>query len=341
MKKRTVRFLLGVVLGLSTLVVAQVAYAYLPANIENVIKSWFNSAGQLVRMTFSPSAARVAKNNKCDVYMNQTTGDLEATCDEQSATVLASASSLGCHVEAGGHMVCNTFTSLDQNSLTPAAANRFRIYDNDVDLNPNPACAQYGLAGVVTLFDSNENATDNWIICNGTETADYLNPTATRSSPYGVSTGGSAMTEPADDDDCRCWQMTNEIALAALEKATVRVAGADADDTLEFAVYDTTGATELFEATATITGIAVITMTNGITAPAFPRGDYWLCVGFNQANTNDWSIDGAGAGALQRVKTFAIDEGCPAGEMPATVDPSSAAWASAATIVPSITFTDE
>ena len=330
--RRWTTFVLGVLL------LAVPAYAYLPANIEGVVKSWMNSAGQLVRLSFAPTTPQISAANRCDVYMNRTTGDLESSCAGRAATVIASASTLGCSVDSGGNMLCNSFTSADQNNLASPAANRQRLYDNDVNLTPDPSCSAYGLAGVETLIDLDESATDLWGVCDGTTLADYLNPFFRAVSPYGVSTGGSGTSLPADEN-CLCWLMPMPDPMRSMEKATIRVGGADADDTLEIGVFSFDGQTELFEARPTISSIAVVTATNDLTGPAMPRGDYWLCLGANVVTAQAESIDAAGGGALRRGLSFTLAGGCPAGEMPSTINTAGAAWGTS--IVPSIIFSDE
>lgn len=146
------------------------ADAALRRAIENVVESWFGSGGQLNKMEFFPSTV-TPKPDRCTVWVDKTTLNMMVGCDENTATVLASASALGCTQSASGVLTCNSFISTDQNSLSPVAANRWRVFDNDVDLTPNPSCADYGQAGTLTLLDVDESATDVYVICNGTTEA--------------------------------------------------------------------------------------------------------------------------------------------------------------------------
>lgn len=316
------------------------AHAFLPNSIETVIKSWFNSVGQLVKLTFVPSTPTTSDANRCVVYMNRTTGDLESSCAGRPATVVASASSLGCTVDSGGNMACNSFTSTDQNNLGTPAANRQRLYDNDVNLTPDPSCSAYGLSGVLTLFDVSEGAADLYAVCDGSTTADYVNATVNVLRPFGWTIGsGSAPQEPADDDDCYCFQFTVTTALAALEKTTVRVGASDADDTVKMAIYSEDGLTELYEGAINVTSIGYKTVANELTAPALPRGDYWFCVGYNEVTANAWSLEPAWDGEFLYNATAALNEACPAGDMPSTISPTPV-WG--ATIIhPIIALSDE
>ena len=150
---------------------AATADAFMPAGIEQVIRSWFSGAGKLVKFEIFPSAVSNPRADRCTVWMDRTTMNLMAGCDGATSTVVASGSALGCSVDASGNMTCNTFVSGDQNALSPVAANRFRVLDNDVDLTPNPTCADYGQAHTLTLLDVDESATDVYVICNGTTEA--------------------------------------------------------------------------------------------------------------------------------------------------------------------------
>lgn len=320
-----------------------IAHAYLPANIENTVKSWFNSAGKLIGFRLSVNnSPPVPKTGTCDIYVNSS-GDLVSACNGQAATTLISGSVLGC-LQSNGVMSCIAFVSADQNTLPSPAANYFKMFDNDVDLTPSPSCADYGQSGLITVMDTNEGAADRYVLCDGTTEVDVWNAAVARLVPFGISTSAGSASEPADDDDCLCWMFSVTTAMAALEKITFRAAAIDADDTIEIAVYSEDGLTQLFEGAPDIDatpGIGYKTVTNDISpAPPLPRGDYWYCLGHNQANTNDWAVDAAFAGQYQYGATLALNEACPAAEMPATITVSSPTWA-AATVYPAIVLTDE
>lgn len=152
------------------LVSATAVEASLPGAIENTIRTWFNSAAKLIGMAFAPSTGPTAfPAGLCPIWMDSATLNLVAKCsDTGQVTVLANSSVLGCVQDADGNLTCNSFASLDQNGLTPRAANRWRVFDNDVDLTPNPSCADYGEAGVMTMLDIDESAVDDWVWCDGT-----------------------------------------------------------------------------------------------------------------------------------------------------------------------------
>ncbi len=66
---------------------------------------------------------------------------------------------------AGSFVAAGTISSGDQ---TSSPGNRWRILDNDVDLTPDPSCANSGEAGVLTILDIDEGPSDTFVICDGT-----------------------------------------------------------------------------------------------------------------------------------------------------------------------------
>ncbi len=52
-------------------------------------------------------------------------------------------------------------------SVTVAPGNLVSVDGNDTDLTPNPTCANSGTAGMLTILDSDETATDSFRVCVG------------------------------------------------------------------------------------------------------------------------------------------------------------------------------
>ena len=115
---RMSRNIIGTILFL--LLSINFAQAYLPTNLENALRSWFNAAGKLVGFT------------------------------------------------AIGTITADKFEASDQ---VATGANQIRLLDNDVDITPNPTCANVGVANTITLLDIDESATDVWVVCAGTTEA--------------------------------------------------------------------------------------------------------------------------------------------------------------------------
>lgn len=113
MPKHLRRFLLT--FGLLT-VFAGVAHAYLPANIENVVKSWFNSAGKLVKFEMYGSSPPPTKARACVWWVDQATYTIKASCNNGPVSTLTGAGNgvTSC-AEVGGTLTCPAFDS-------PAAA---------------------------------------------------------------------------------------------------------------------------------------------------------------------------------------------------------------------------
>lgn len=105
---------------------------------------------------------------------------------------------------------------------TTEPGNRFQLNDNDTAFTNDPACANSGTAGLLTIIDKDETASENWVVCDGTTelgplsalgsagaptTADYLVGTANGSLSaeivVGTSPGGElggTWASPTIDD---------------------------------------------------------------------------------------------------------------------------------------------
>ena len=347
-----------------SLAVATVAYAYLPAGIENVIKSWFSSAGKLVKMEFYPSTAEVAKNDRCLMYVNKNTMNFELSCDGQAATVIGSASALGCVQDGAGNLLCNSFTSTDQNSHAVPGANRQRYFDNDVNLTPDPLCANYGQSGMVTIIDSTEGAADTYALCDGTTLVDYTNATIDAFAPFGFSTGGTVVP-PAADDDCKCHLFNLDAPLPAVDFITMVVTTLDADDTVKIGIYNEVGTRQYFEGVLVVTSAAEVKTANALkiciggtnadvscaadsecpastcvtTAPPMPRGSYWFCEGQNvEGGVSLVVLKAAPSGETQYGASFTSTTLCVAGDLPNTLAVTKT-WSS--TTRPYVVLSDE
>jgi len=96
-------------------------------------------------------------------------------CDGGAATLDAN----GDLVIAGG---------LTTGDRTTAPGNFLGTPDNDVDLTPNPSCADSGLAGEVRILDSNEAAGDQWDVCDGISLLFRYPPVTTTATEFVAAT---------------------------------------------------------------------------------------------------------------------------------------------------------
>ncbi len=111
------------------------------------------------------------------------------------------------NVTAAGTVTAGGIDTTDQ---TSSPGNRMRLRDNDVDLTPDPSCADCP-AGEICLVDTDENAADRWEFCEGTTMRLRL--------PSG-GTGGTAATVDGnqtftfavlDDDGVYFWEPDNPV----------------------------------------------------------------------------------------------------------------------------------
>ena len=155
------------------LVTAGIAQAYMPIALENVIKTWFNSAGKLIgfRIYESPAAPAVSGTNNCRLYVDATSNSLMASCGTKAYTYLVGGSATTpCTQDINGNMTCNTFISVNQD---PTAANAIRLRSNDS--GTARTCATAGTADQLTIIDKAAGATETWCFCNGATELSCLN----------------------------------------------------------------------------------------------------------------------------------------------------------------------
>lgn len=153
--RRWATFVLGVLL------LAAPAYAYLPANIEGVIKTWFNSAGQLISLRFWPAAtAPTPQSDTCVFYMDKVSKVVKISCDGAAATNLLGTGTISCSDDGAGTLTCNNYASPDQD---PGAVNFLSLFRNTVART----CAANGTANKLTLLDTIASP-NRWCLCDGT-----------------------------------------------------------------------------------------------------------------------------------------------------------------------------
>lgn len=158
---RRVLAAVAVLLALATYAVA--ANDSLSTRVQQVLSAMFNTAGQLVTMTFWQSAQpAVSAAGTCVLYMDSTTKTLKASCDGASFGGLGLAS---CTVDSLGNLTCNSFISSDQNGA--GNANVLQVKGNAVALSPHANCANNCSAGSMCLIDTDETATLAPKICFG------------------------------------------------------------------------------------------------------------------------------------------------------------------------------
>ena len=321
---------------------ATAAHAFLPVNIENTIKTWFSSAGKLVGFRFfEDNSPPTPKANTCDLYMDAATDSLVASCDGGAATVVVGAASIACNQDGNGNLVCNTLSSLDQNSLASPAANRWRIFDNDVDLTPNPSCLDYGQTGILTVLDVNENAADNYVLCDGnTEigSLSYSGPATKLTGAWGFGHGGS-QTSALTDDVCLCRLFPLQAAIVDLDVLSVIITAADSDanEATTLGVYSFDGLTQYFTGTLTDTATGNVNTTNGTAAPSvMVPADYWFCTGYNQTVNTELRLRSVNGDAQ---RTAGFSQTCAGGTMPAIL--TSAAITYTTAVLPQVFLSDE
>ena len=317
--RRWATFVLGVLL------LAAPAYAYLPANIEGVVKSWMNAAGQLVKLRFSPSTNNTVPTGTCDLWVDKNNNSFTAQCGAGNPTIVAALSALGCSQDASGNFICNSISSVDQNTLATPAANRFRLYDNDVNLTPDPTCVNYGVAGVLSKIDADESSNDAFVQCSGTQeigTANYL-------EPFGEP-GGNVGAAPAANE-CTCFVGLVPALMKDLDDVEVEVTTADAatTGTTDLAIYSPDGQSRYFQATVTtpFQSTGVKTVSNSITSPpAIPAGSVLVCltVSANAAELRLRGVRDSGATANKHMRYLSTGSACNAGSAPSTLSPTLA-----------------
>ena len=161
------------------LVTVGIAQAYMPIALENVIKTWFNSAGKLIgfRIYESSAAPAVSGANDCRLYVDATTNSLMASCGTKAYTYLVNGTAnVGCTTDVNGVQTCTGgYVSTDQG---PATANAIRVLAN---ATPQP-CNAAGVWGQLTLTQTTPGGA--YCFCNGQQLLSCISgtpvPTPTR-----------------------------------------------------------------------------------------------------------------------------------------------------------------
>ena len=109
------KYITGIFVVVTLLMLAINAEAFLPTGIEDAIRSWFSSAGKLIQLTFSPSTPQTSLSGQCRWSMDRATNNLVASCDGSAQRILVNTADLGCVENASGDLSCASFTSGDQN----------------------------------------------------------------------------------------------------------------------------------------------------------------------------------------------------------------------------------
>lgn len=297
----------------------------LPSGVENAIRGWFDGAGR-VAIVLKERLAPNLSTGECVFYNDKTTHTAQLRCkstDGESATVLLGATA--CETDSAGNMECNTFTSRDQNTLAVPAANRNSLYDNDVDLTPNPTCAALGLDGQMRWFDQDESTVDAYVPCTGTQ-------------PFWVSTFTQLFGNPETNvgqapsaNECDCYLGNNPNWIRDLDNVQMVVTTADAatTGTSDIAIYSPDGQVQYFQATVT-TGFQATgeeTIANSITAPpAVPPGPLLFCLTVS-TNAADLRLEGVrdSSGGVPQIKWqryLSTGSACNGGAAPATLTPT-------------------
>lgn len=338
---RKTRWFLALITILTVLVSTN-AQAFLSSAIETTIKTWFSSAGKLVGMRFyEDTSPPTPLANTCDIYMDAATDSLIASCDGGAGRVVVGSASTACSEDGNGNLTCNTVTSLDQNSLTTPAANRFRIFDNDVDLTPNPSCTDYGQAGILSLLDKDESSVDNYVWCDGTSELTSLSQAgnATKiAAPFGFGHGSSTATAMTDDN-CACRLFSLSRPILDLDMATVIVTAPDTDanEATTLGIYSLDGLTQYFTGALTDTAGAVVNVSNATAAPGtMIAGDYWFCTAHNAAAAVETRLRAVDSDTS---RSASFSQTCAAGALPATLTNAAITFNNVA--LPHVVLTDE
>jgi hypothetical protein len=318
------------------------AEAFLPTAVETAVRGWFSSAGKLVGMRFyEDTSPPTPLANTCDLYMDSATDSLIASCDGGAGRVIVGSASTACTEDGNGNLTCNTMTSLDQNSLVTPASNRFRIFDNDVDVTPNPSCTDLGQAGILSLLDKDESSVDNYVWCDGTteKWSISLEGRATKiMAPFGFGHGSSTATAMTDDN-CACRLFSLDRAILDLDMATVIVTSPDTDanEATTLGIYSFDGLTQYFTGALTDTSGAVVNVSNATAAPGtMIPGDYWFCTAHNAAAAVETRLRAVDSDTS---RSASFSQTCAAGALPATLTSAAITFNNVA--LPHVILTDE
>lgn len=303
------------------------AEAALKRAIENALESWFDSAGRaaiLLKERLVPSIPV----GTCVLVMDRSTDSLMAKCNTASGEnqgAIMSGNPFSCVDESGtGDLVCKTVSTYDQNLLSPPAANRLSLYDNDVDLTPNPICANLGVGSTFRIFDQVEGAPDAYIGCTGTTPVWQSFVTMPFGAKGGGQVGGSA-------NECQCVVGSLNGWIADLNNIEVEVTTADGTTTgtSSIGIYSIDGQTQYFASGAITTAFQSTgdkTIANTITTPSsIPPGDsalICLAVSTNATDLRLRSVRDSGAGAMKVAAFTTTGSGCNAGAVAATLTPT-------------------
>ncbi len=150
--------------------------AFLPPAVENVVRGWFNAANQLVRLPFRGSSNQTSRPDECLLYMDRASKSLRASCDGDTATVIAGPQGL-CLQNAAGDLTCSSYTSSDNN--TRGLPNYNSQMENCGDITPPLSCANWGIDNQRVRIDLDPTCgVQNWVECCGKSICGAI-PTAT------------------------------------------------------------------------------------------------------------------------------------------------------------------
>lgn len=311
----------------AALVCAPVAHASLRSAIENALESWFDSAGK-VAIILKERIVPSLRIGECALVMDRSTDGLAAKCKTaagENQTILLSGNPYACVDESGtGDLVCKTVSTFDQNLLSPAAANRLSLYDNDVDLTPDPTCGNYGIAGTQRTLDQIEGSTDAYIPCAGTQP--YM--VSTVEMPFGIIQDDVAEAPAANECQCLVGRVTGWIKDLNNIEVYVQTADGVTTGTSSIGIYSVDGQVKYFTSGAITTAFQSTgykTIANTTTTPeAIPPGEILLCLAVD-SNATDLRLIGtldSGATSPKMGSFVTTGSGCNGGAAAATLTPT-------------------
>ena len=260
-------------------------HAFMPVAIENVIRSWFNGAGKLVRFTFSESTApTLSTSGKCVLYMDATANALMASCNGGTfKMVIGSGGAANCAEDTEGVLTCTGYISANQNVRTIPEANRIVLQD-DEGTPATPLCSTDGVSGTMTLMDIDSSSIDTYVACNNT-TETWAFPTTQPPAlltPYNTPViAGGADTAALTANQVRCMRYVAPWSRTITKYSTwTRTVGA-ASQTVAVCIYnDSDAATQLISdmGRVTVTDDEDVDTSSAVTAFTLHAGTtYRVC----------------------------------------------------------------
>lgn len=131
----------------------------LGVNAAGAVESCTDATTEINSVVATKSAATNAADGNIPRF-DGTAGDLQDS---------------GCNIDDDGVLTCPDQTAEPGNLLA--------IHDNDTAFTNDPTCANSGTAGMLTIIDKDESASDDWVVCDGTTELGSLADLGTGATP--------------------------------------------------------------------------------------------------------------------------------------------------------------